>query len=89
MLLTISLQESRFIHRRHIKGPAPSFWQAERGSGMVHGVLRQPLTRDLAVMVCDARGVRPVDEAVGLKAFIVDGQLTGQAPSLQQYDVEV
>lgn len=32
---------------------------------------------------------RGVDVAVGLKAFIVDGQITGQAPSLPQYDVEV
>lgn len=30
-----------------------------------------------------------VDVAVGLKAFIIDGQITGQAPSLPQYDVEV
>ena len=32
---------------------------------------------------------RGVDVAVGLKAFIIDGQITGQAPSLPQYDVEV
>lgn len=64
MLLAIGLQESRFIHRRQIRGPARSFWQAERGGGMVHGVLRHPLTRILAVKVCDARGVKPVDEQV-------------------------
>lgn len=32
---------------------------------------------------------RGTDVGVGLKAFIVDGQITGQAPSLPQYDVEV
>lgn len=32
---------------------------------------------------------RGTDVAVGLKAFIIDGQITGQAPSLPQYDVEV
>ena len=26
---------------------------------------------------------------VGQKAFVVDGKITGQAPSLPQYDVEV
>lgn len=33
--------------------------------------------------------VRGVDVAVGAKAFVVDGLITGQAPSLPQYDVEV
>ncbi|WP_339514433.1 hypothetical protein [Pseudomonas sp. RL_15y_Pfl2_60] len=32
---------------------------------------------------------RGVDVAVGLKAFIVDGDITGQAPSLPQYDIEI
>ncbi|MDP3978318.1 MAG: hypothetical protein Q8P85_10060 [Pseudomonas sp.] len=64
MLLAIGLQESRFTHRRQVKGPARSYWQAERGGGMVHGVLRHPLTRDIAVTVCDARDVQPVNEAV-------------------------
>lgn len=64
MLLAIGMQESRFTHRRQIRGPARSYWQAERGGGMVHGVLRHPLTRDTAVTVCDARSVQPVNEAV-------------------------
>lgn len=64
MLLAIGLQESRFEHRRQIKGPARSFWQAEKGGGMVHGVLRHPATRKYALAVCDVRGVQPVDEAV-------------------------
>lgn len=64
MLLAIGLQESRFVHRRQIKGPARSFWQAELGGGMVHGVLRHHLTGRFAVAACDARGVAPVNEQV-------------------------
>ena len=64
MLLAIGLQESRFTHRRQIGGPARSFWQAEQGGGMVHGVLRHPATRDHALTLCDARCVQPVDEKV-------------------------
>jgi hypothetical protein len=63
-LLAVGLQESRFEHRRQIGGPARSFWQAEKGGGMVHGVLRHPATKKHALAVCDARGVRPADEAV-------------------------
>lgn len=40
MLLAIGLQESRFEHRRQIKGPARGFWQFEAGGGTA-GVLRQ------------------------------------------------
>lgn len=32
---------------------------------------------------------RGVDVAVGLKAFVVDGVITGPAPSLPHYDVDV
>jgi hypothetical protein len=64
MLLAIGLQESRFEHRRQIGGPARSFWQGEKGGGMVHGVLRHSATKKHALSVCDARGVQPVDEAV-------------------------
>ncbi|SFL23677.1 hypothetical protein [Azotobacter beijerinckii] len=32
---------------------------------------------------------RGIDVAVGSKAFIVDGQITGPAPDLPQYDIEV
>lgn len=43
MLLAIGLQESRFEHRRQIRGPARGFWQFEHGGG-VRGVLRHQLT---------------------------------------------
>jgi hypothetical protein len=38
LLLAIGLQESRFIHRRQMNGPARGFWQFE--SAGVEGVLR-------------------------------------------------
>lgn len=38
MLLVIGLQESKFAHRRQVRGPARGLWQFERGGG-VAGVL--------------------------------------------------
>lgn len=38
MLLAIGLQESRFLYRRQIRGPARGWYQFEKGGG-VHGVL--------------------------------------------------
>lgn len=35
MMLAIGLQESRFMHRRQIKGPARGFWQFEKGGGVL------------------------------------------------------
>ena len=63
MLLAIGLQESRFTHRRQVRGPARGFWQFEQGGGVV-GVLRHPVSREHALRVCDARGVQPVAEQV-------------------------
>lgn len=59
MLLAIGLQESRFIHRRQIGGPARGFWQFERGGG-VRGVLTHPVTQGQAQALCRARGIEPV-----------------------------
>lgn len=53
MLLAIGLQESRFKHRRQIRGPARSYWQFERGGGVV-GVLDHPSTKTRAESVCHA-----------------------------------
>jgi len=47
LLLAIGLQESRFTHRRQIKGPARGFWQFEAGGG-TKGVLTHPGTRVVA-----------------------------------------
>jgi len=47
MLLAIGLQESRFRHRRQVKGPARGFWQFEAGGG-TKGVLTHPRTHTIA-----------------------------------------
>lgn len=43
MLLSIGLQESRFVHRRQVRGPARSFFQFERAG--VRGVLTHPASQ--------------------------------------------
>lgn len=62
-LLAIGLQESRFIHRQQIGGPAHGFWQFERGGG-VRGVLTHASSSKHAFKVCEARGVRPNSQDV-------------------------
>ncbi|WP_280191982.1 hypothetical protein [Delftia sp. PS-11] len=68
MLLTIGLQESRFVHRYQLvkarpgaKGPARGFWQFELGTragrGGVWGVYLHPASRYWLSGVCVARGV--------------------------------
>lgn len=69
MLLAIGLQESRFAYRRQIvqgqpTGPAKSFWQAEKGGGMVHGVRLHRATKALAQVLYEARQVKPTDTAI-------------------------
>jgi len=63
MLLTIGLQESRFLHRRQLvgnpprpTGPAKGFWQFERGGG-VTGVMTHAATSGHAKALCQERGV--------------------------------
>lgn len=63
MLLAIGLQESRFLHRRQIRGPARGFWQFEQGGG-VRGVLTHAASAALAREVCEVRGVAPNAAAV-------------------------
>lgn len=63
MLLAIGLQESRFLHRRQIGGPARGFWQFEQGGG-VRGVLTHSASRDEASRMCALRGVAPVTASV-------------------------
>jgi hypothetical protein len=50
MLIAIGLQESRFLHRGQIGGPARGYWQFEQGGG-VKGVLTHaassPHARDI------------------------------------------
>lgn len=71
MVLAIGYQESRFEHRRQLvgnpprpTGPAKSFWQGERGGGMVHGVRRHPSTGEYAHDLYHYRGVEPADPAI-------------------------
>lgn len=52
MLLAIGLQESRFIHRKQVRGPARGFWQFETGG--VSGVARHHASKDHLRGVCDA-----------------------------------
>lgn len=63
MLWAIGRQESRFIHRRQIGGPARGFWQFERGGG-VRGVLTHRASADMARKLCAACGVEPTSFAV-------------------------
>ncbi|UXY51647.1 hypothetical protein [Pseudomonas tohonis] len=64
MLLAIALQESGLEKRPLAEGGPHSYWRSGSPDEMVHFVLRCPVTRDLAVTVCDARQVPPVDERV-------------------------
>lgn len=73
MLAAIGLQESRFVHRRQLvgnpprpTGPAKSFWQGEKGGGMVSGLLsfHNARVRNMAIDLCEARGVKPNTEDV-------------------------
>jgi len=45
MLLAIGLQESRFLKRQQVQGPARGFWQFERAG--IAGVLKHPATAPL------------------------------------------
>ncbi|WP_312903872.1 hypothetical protein [Stutzerimonas nitrititolerans] len=65
MLLAIGLQESEFTHRRQMgNGPARSFWQGERGGGMVAGVRTHETTEKHAALLYCTRSVEPNNEAI-------------------------
>lgn len=68
MLLAIGLQESRFVHRRQIGGPARGFWQFEKGTrasrGGVWGVYRHAASRDRLAALCKARSVACDPDAI-------------------------
>ena len=63
MLWAIGRQESRFLHRRQIGGPARGFWQFEKGGG-VKGVLTHKASKKAAAELCEARGVAATTAAV-------------------------
>lgn len=68
MLLAIGLQESRFVHRRQIGGPARGFWQFEKGSrasrGGVWGVCLYPACKDHLTVLCEAHSVACDPDAI-------------------------
>lgn len=68
MLLAIGLQESRFVHRRQIGGPARGFWQFEEGSrasrGGVWGVYLHPASKGHLAVLCKARSVACDPDAI-------------------------
>ncbi|MDX3986256.1 MAG: hypothetical protein QHC88_13475 [Achromobacter sp.] len=63
LLLAIGLQESRFLHRRQVGGPARGFWQFEQGGG-VRGVLKHAATYGPARRLCAERDVAATAGAV-------------------------
>ena len=52
LLLAIGLQESRFLYRRQVGGPAHGFWQFEERGGCL-GVLEHQATQPLLLPVCE------------------------------------
>ena len=52
MLLAIGFQESGFVHRKQVKGPAVGFWQFEKGGG-IFGVISHSSTKLLALLLFD------------------------------------
>ncbi|MFY1862287.1 hypothetical protein ACOTB5_30695 [Achromobacter xylosoxidans] len=68
MLLAIGLQESRFVHRRQIGGPARGFWQFEKGTrasrGGVWGVYLHPASKGHLAALCRARSVACEPDAI-------------------------
>lgn len=68
MLLAIGLQESRFVHRRQIGGPARGFWQFEKGTrasrGGVWGVYLHAASKDRLAALCKARSVTCDPDAI-------------------------
>jgi len=61
LLLAIGLQESRFTHRKQIKGPARGFWQFELTG--VNGVWTHPVSRELAKKLCVEKGANIAEKA--------------------------
>jgi len=64
LLLAIGLQESRFTHRKQIKGPARGFWQFEPTG--VNGVWTHPASRLLVQKLCAEQGANSREQAYKL-----------------------
>lgn len=85
MLLAIGLQESRFVHRRQIGGPARGFWQFEKGTrasrGGVWGVYLHLASKDRLAALCKARSVSCDPDAI-YAALEYDDVLAGGVAQL-------
>lgn len=57
MLMAIAFQESGFMHREQVRGPARGYWQFETAG--VHGVLTHRATSGHARAVCINLGYQP------------------------------
>ena len=68
LLIGIGLQESRYQHRRQIKGPAHGWYQFEKHGG-VRGVLAHPETTHHAALACTELCYAP-DVAVCYEAIV-------------------
>ncbi|MGH8158384.1 MAG: hypothetical protein ACREPQ_09700 [Rhodanobacter sp.] len=73
LLLANGGQESEFVYRSQIGGPARSYWGFEQGGG-IHGVLNAAPSKQYARSCCQLRAVAPVESDV-YAAFLVDDPL--------------
>jgi len=64
MLLAIGLQESRFIYRKQIGGPARGFWQFERAG--IAGVLNHPASLATCKKLCSEHAANSVEQVYNL-----------------------
>lgn len=67
LVMTIAGQESRWMHRRQMGGPARGYWQFEQGGG-VAGVLNHPASSRQARVVCGTEDI-PSDIATVYEAI--------------------
>lgn len=90
MLLAIGLQESRFVHRRQIAGPARGFWQFEKGTrasrGGVWGVFLHAASKGHLAALCKARSVAFDPDAIYGALEYDDVQAAGVARLLLWID---
>lgn len=75
MLLAIGLQESKWMHRRQLHGPARGFWQFERDGGIA-GVMTHAKTRGpLATALAELRYGRAMGETAALHRIVEDNDV--------------
>lgn len=70
MLLAIGLQESRFLHRAQVQGPARGFWQFEKGGGVVGVLTHQHSTIQAYQSMATLRCISPGEQLKDTKTRI-------------------